>query len=57
MCFIQANPTYWQSSMTSNMDMAHDNIHIHKILELGGIKSVLDQQASTPQWETWVAQQ
>ena len=22
--------------MASNMDMAHDNIHIHVILELGG---------------------
>ena len=24
--------------MASNMDMAHDNIHIHGILELGGAK-------------------
>ena len=29
-----------QSIMASNMDMAHDNIHIHRILEFEGRKSV-----------------
>ena len=31
-----------QSIMASNMVMVHDNIHIHRILELKGRKSVPD---------------
>ena len=37
--------------MTPNMVMAHDNVHIHRILELKSRKSVPDQRASTRLWE------
>ena len=38
------------------MDIAHHNIHIHRIFELGGRKSIPNQRALTPLWETRVAQ-